>query len=110
MSFPTAQAWSIGMRTGRVVLFQPVVSQSSFQSDGELAGKTHLGALSKIKITGIQPCRDFDLIGLSGLGNMDFSSSQTILMGSHIWEPLFIALKDDFKVFFFYDFSFFFSI
>lgn len=51
--FPTAQAGPIGMRPGRVVLFQPVVSQSSFQSDGELAGKTHLDALLKIKMTGL---------------------------------------------------------
>lgn len=80
-----------------MVLFQPVVSQSSFQSDGELAGKTHLGALIKIKMNGLQPCRDFNLTGLNGLGNMDFSSSQMILMGSHIWKPLFIALKDDFN-------------
>ena len=51
--FPAAQAGPVAMRPGRVVLFQPVVSQSSFQSDGELAGKTHLDALLKIKMIGL---------------------------------------------------------
>lgn len=36
-------------------------------------GKTHLRALLKLKMTGIQPCRDFDLTGSSGLKNLNFS-------------------------------------